>query len=93
MSVSNVERVLWEFSKDPARIAKFTATPDAYLSNYVLSEDERDALCRGDLKSLADMGVNTLLTLTVWPLINGPEGMPFSYLEHMNGGKLPGRPA
>ena len=42
-----------------------------------------------DLKALAAHGVNTLLTLMVWPLLKGSDDMPFDYLVHMNDGKLP----
>lgn len=90
--MNNVERVLWEFGNDPSRIERFNADAASYLADYALSEDERDALRRGDMKALADQGVNTLLTLMVWPMLKGPEGMPFSYLEHMNGGSRPGPP-
>lgn len=89
MSLNNVERVLWEFGNDPAKIVRFTADPDTYLADYLLTDEERQALRNVDMKWLADRGVNTLLTVMVWPMLKGPEGMPFSYLEHMNGGKLP----
>jgi hypothetical protein len=46
-------------------------------------------IARVDLKALAERGVSTLLTMMVWPMLKGPEGMPFSYLEHMNGGVMP----
>ncbi len=93
MSTNNVERVLWEFGDQPARIEQFRADPDAYLAAYALDDGERQALKDIDLKALADRGVSTLLTIMIWPLLKGPEGMPFAYLEHMNGGNMPGPPA
>ena len=92
MSLNNVERVFWEFGNDPGRIAQFNEDPDGYLSAYELDDDERRAIREVDLKALAERGVSSLLTLMVWPLLKGPEGMPFAHLEHMNGGKLPGPP-
>jgi hypothetical protein len=92
MSLNNVERVFWEFGDQPARIEQFKADPDAYLAAYSLDEAECEAIKDVDLKTLADRGVNTLLTLMIWPLLKGPEGMPFAYLEHMNGGKMPSPP-
>ena len=92
MSLNNVERVFWEFGNDPGRIARFNEDPDSYLAAYDLDAAERRAIRDVDLKALADSGVSTLLTLMVWPLLKGPEGMPFAYLEHMNGGKLPAPP-
>lgn len=85
MSVNSVERVLWEFGENPGLMEQFRSSPDQYLSPYQLSEQERDALLNNDLKTLASLGVSTLLTMMIWPIINGPEGMPFAYLDHMNG--------
>ena len=89
MSLNAVEKVFWEFGTDPDRIAAFRADPDGYLARYRLEPDERDMIKRVDLKALAERGVSTLLTMMVWPMLKGPEGMPFSYLEHMNGGVMP----
>ena len=89
MSLNAVEKVFWEFGADPARIAEFRADPDGYLAAYRLEPDEREMIKQVDLKALADRGVSTLLTIMVWPMLKGPEGMPFSYLEHMNGGVMP----
>ncbi|WP_372720194.1 hypothetical protein [Immundisolibacter sp.] len=89
MSLNAVEKVFWEFGTDPDRIAAFRADPDGYLAAYPLEPDERDMVKRVDLKALAERGVSTLLTMMVWPMLKGPEGMPFSYLEHMNGGVMP----
>ena len=89
MSLHAVEKVFWEFGTDPQRIAAFRADPDGYLSGYRLEPDECEMIARVDLKALAERGVSTLLTMMVWPMLKGPEGMPFSYLEHMNGGVMP----
>ena len=85
MSINAVEKVLWEFGNDPGRIERFRADPDHYLAGYKLEEPEREAIKTVDVKVLADRGVNPLLTLMVWPLLMGPEGMPFAYLDRMNG--------
>lgn len=96
MSLHAVEKVFWEFGTDPQRIAAFRADPDGYLKGYRLEPDEREMIKQVDLQALAERGVSTLLTMMVWPMLKGPEGMPFSYLEHMNGGvmpPIPGMPA
>lgn len=89
MSVQAVEKVFWEFGKDPSRIGRFRADPEGYLKPYRLEPAEREAIRNVDLKALSDRGVSTLLTMMIWPLLKGPEGMPFDYLAHMNGGQLP----
>ena len=85
MSIHAVEKVFWEFGIDPARVGRYKADPDAYLNEYNLTEEERRNIKDINLKALADNGVSSILTLMVWPLIKGPEGMPMSYLKHMSG--------
>ncbi len=89
MSVHAVERVFWEFGNKPSRIEAFRRDPDAYLKAYQLTPAEQAMIRHVDLKALAAHGVNTLLTLMVWPLLKGADEMPFDYLVHMNDGKLP----
>ncbi|MCX2975476.1 hypothetical protein EYC87_17995 [Halieaceae bacterium IMCC8485] len=93
MSVNTVERILWEFGENPERIGQFQANPVEYLSHYQLDDEESKALTEVDLKTLAELGVSTLLTMMVWPMINGPEGMPFAYLDHMSDEKVSAPPA
>ena len=64
----------------------------AWVNGARLEPDEREMIKQVDLKALAERGVSTLLTMMVWPMLKGPEGMPFSYLEHMNGGVMPPLP-
>ncbi|RLA09806.1 MAG: hypothetical protein DRQ60_05815 [Gammaproteobacteria bacterium] len=89
MSMHAVEKAFWTLGKDPEAIEQFKADPDGFLRQFLLTDSERKMIMENDLKSLADQGVNTLLTLMVWPMLNGPEGMPFDYLTHMNGGEPP----
>lgn len=90
MSVHTVERVFWEFGNKPARIDEFLADPDTYLERYTsLTADERRMIKGVDLKRLSDHGVSNMLTMMVWPMLKGADGMPFDYLTHMNAGRLP----
>lgn len=86
MSIHGVEKAFWTLGKDPEAIGQFKADPGVFLDRFALTDAERKMIRENDLKSLADQGVNTLLTLMVWPMLNGPDGMPFDYLTHMNGG-------
>lgn len=86
MSVHAVERVFWEFGNQPERVSRFNADPEGYLSDYNLTEEEKKNIEDINLKALADSGVSTLLTVMVWPMLKGPEGMPMSYLKHMAAG-------
>ena len=89
MSIAAVEKAFWTLGNDPEAVILFKTDPDSYLKQFLLTDDERQMIGENDLKGLADNGVNTLLTLMAWPIINGPEGMPFDYLTHMNGGVPP----
>lgn len=89
MSIYAVEKAFWTLGKDPEAVEQFKTDPDGFLSQFLLTDGERKMITENDLKGLADGGVNTLLTLMVWPILNGPEGMPFDYLTHMNGGVPP----
>ena len=86
MSLYAVEKVFWELGKYPERIARLQADPDGYLAAYNLDDEERRMIREVDLKGLSEKGVSTLLTLMVWPMFKGPEGLPYDYLEHMAGG-------
>ena len=89
MSVSAIERVLWELGDKESRVEEFKADPDSYLANRDLSDAERQMLKEMDVKSLVDMGVSSMLTMMAWPLIHGVDEVPFDYLTKMNGGSLP----
>ena len=84
MSVNAIEKVLWEIGNDPSRIQGLMNDSAAYLAAYNLDEEEKNMILEVDVKSLADHGVSTLLTMMVWPLFKGPDSMPFGYLDKMN---------
>jgi hypothetical protein len=90
MSVNTIERVLWEFGDDPVRAKAFLDDPDGYLAQFPLTEDEFRMVRTMDFKALDKYGVSNLLTMMVWPLLNGNNMlMQFDYLRKMNNGKLP----
>ena len=89
MSVTAIERVLWEMGNKESRVEEFKADPDAYLATRDLSDTERRWLKEMDVKSLVDHGVSSMLTMMAWPLIHGVDDLPFDYLTKMNGGTLP----
>ena len=85
MSIHAVEKVFWEFGDDPGRVERFKSDPDTYLKPYNLTNRERQSIKDVNLKDLVELGVSPLLTVMTWPMLNGPEGMPMSYLKHMAG--------
>ena len=67
MSVTAIERVLWEMGNKESRVEEFKADPDAYLATRDLSDTERQWLKEMDVKSLVDHGVSSMLTMMAWP--------------------------
>ncbi len=89
MSINAVEKAFWTLGKDPEAVDQLKSDPEEFFGQFMLTDKERAMIRENDLKGLADIGVSTMLTLMVWPILNGPEGMPFDYLTHMNGGEPP----
>ena len=89
MSVSAIERMLWEFGEKEARIEQFKADPDAYMVGRDLTDLEREKVKDLDVSWLVDHGVSSMLTMMIWPMMKGVDEMPFDYLTQMNGGTLP----
>lgn len=90
MSIGTIERILWEFGEDGAKVEAFLADPDAYLARYPLSEGEFNMVRSMDFIAMDKYGVSNLLTMMVWQTLNGgSELMLFDYLKRVNKGKLP----
>lgn len=89
MSVNTLEKILWEFGDEPARVKEFLKDPDGYLAAFQLSEQEFKMVRTMDLKALDEYGVSNLLAMMVWPLLNGNNQlMAFDYLKKMNNGQM-----
>ncbi len=94
MSTHAVEKVLWEIGHDPEKnVPAMMQEPDIFFSRYNLTEDEKKKILEMDVKSLTEQGASPLLAMMVWPIIKGPETMPFGYLEQLSGGEIKGPPA
>ncbi len=83
MSMYMIEKVIWEMGREEEKAKRFMENPDAYLTQYHLSDEEKQILKDLDVRAMADLGVSTLLTLMAWMTIKGPEGMP-EYMMRMN---------
>ncbi len=90
MSIGTIEKILWEFGEDSAKVEAFLSDPDGYLAQHPLSEEEFSMLRRMDFVAMDAYGVSNLLTMMVWQTLNGgSELMLFDYLKRMNKGNLP----
>ena len=83
MNTNLLEKVLWDFGNDPARIGPFLEKPDDYLAQYPLSAEEARAIKELDVRTLSDNNVNVLLTMMTFIMMKGPQAMP-EYIQRMN---------
>lgn len=90
MSLSTIEKILWEFGSDKEKVKAFLGDPDGYLKQFPLSDEEFRMLRTMDFVAMDAYGVSNLLTMMVWQDLNGGnELMLFDYLRRINRGKLP----
>ncbi|WP_025274857.1 hypothetical protein [Haloglycomyces albus] len=61
-----LEKVLYDLSTNRANLKLFSTEPDRFLKRYRLSEDERQAILGYEVRTLANEGVNTMLTWGYW---------------------------
>lgn len=66
MSRNVLERVLWHLSVERPAKDRFREDPEAYLSRFDLSDEEKAMVLNFDVKGLQDLGVNAMLTMGFW---------------------------
>src|SRR4051812_14820675 len=77
MSISDVVRTLpankmvFDVRRDMALIARWKADLDGLMAQYGLSEEEKDAFRRQDLKKMADLGVHPYFLTQITRLFHG----------------------
>ncbi len=63
MSLYYVQKVIYELNRSPEAMARFRATPGAYLANHELTPQEIQALLVPDIGLLYVIGVNGQLLM------------------------------
>ena len=77
MSILNTDktlpanRLIFEVRRDPAKLERFRADLEGLMADYGLSEEERNALRRVDLKRLGELGVHPYFLPQVSRLFKG----------------------
>ena len=68
MTLSTLQKLLYELNRDPRVQEAFTADREALLSSYRLSEEETEAVCNDDIGKLYILGVNgqILMHFAAW---------------------------
>jgi hypothetical protein len=68
MSLTMLEKVLYDLNVDRAAKQAFREDPDALLARYRLTDDEVGLVRAFDLHELAARGVNPMLLMGFWQL-------------------------
>lgn len=84
MSVNTLEAILYDISVSRGKRERFKDDPDGFLQRYPLSEDEFSMLKELRVRDMGELGVNPMLTMGVWMMMNGPQSLP-QYLKTMAG--------
>lgn len=66
MSRNSLEKVLYDLSTSGANKKMFAADPDKFLGRYQLEDAEKSLILNFEVRKLADLGVNTMLTWGFW---------------------------
>lgn len=66
MSRNVLERVLWQLSVERPAKDRFREDPEGFLSRFDLTDEERRMVLEFDVKSLQEVGVNSMLTMGFW---------------------------
>ncbi len=83
MSVNLLEKVLWDLSVNRDAKNRYRADAGKFLGRYNLDRVERAMILEFDVRGLADLGVNTMLTMGYWMQMEGSRDMG-EYLSRMN---------
>lgn len=89
MSINTIERILWEFGDDEQKAKAFLSDPDAYLSKFPLTNDERRMVRDMDVAALEEHGLSNMLGLMSWSALYGNNPLTMlDYLKRMNHGNM-----
>ncbi|NIJ07318.1 hypothetical protein FHS31_000914 [Sphingomonas vulcanisoli] len=82
MSRYAVNKVLWEIARNDDKAAVYMATPEAFLADYSLSEEEHRQLLERDFASMFAAGAHPFLLFTFRIKISGGFSFPMM-VEHV----------
>ncbi len=90
MSRYATNRVLWEVAADGDLAQQLQSEPQAALAGRDLTEEERTALAKADVRALFLLGVHPFLLYNFALRLNGGFSLPFmqAYLEQLKGLEL-----
>jgi aromatic-ring opening dioxygenase LigAB LigA subunit len=84
MSISAMEKALWQIYQNPADTERFGADAQAYVEDFNLDELERSMLVSFDSMAMISHGANPLLVMMAFQTAMGMERFP-EYFATVNG--------
>ncbi len=61
MSTYVLNKMIRDINRDPARREAYFRSPDAFVADYILSEEEQQAFLAMDIRALYRLGVHGLI--------------------------------
>jgi hypothetical protein len=78
------ERALWDVTSGPHMIEAYLGNPDAFLSRYAMTDEEKNLMKEKNVKALANRGHSQMLLMLFWNATSGGFAALPEYLGRMN---------
>jgi len=88
MNVNALETLFWRLNASQQDADRFRQDRDAFMSEFRLTDEEKQAVRGLDVKGLHESGVSCLLLMMACSRVNGFDKMG-EYMAAMAGGDLP----
>lgn len=82
MSLHAVEMALFDIASGPRQAASYRADPERFLSGYRLHPDEARLILDMDVRAMAGLPINPMLTMRAFTAVEGRQGVP-EYMRRM----------
>lgn len=76
MSVSALEKALWQVYQNPADTQRYCADTQAYARRFKLDDEERLMLASYDVMAMISHGANPLLVMMGFQTVKGVQHLP-----------------
>lgn len=85
MSLNAIEKALYDIGTRRHASKEFVADSDLFLSQYLMTDDEKALLKNADVAGMREKGANAMLLMGYWVMVRGPREMG-EYMKQMKQG-------
>ena len=90
MSISALEKALWQVYQNPADTQRYLTDAGAYAQEFKLDRDERLMLASYDVMAMISHGANPLLVMMGFQTVRGVGRLPeYFAIVNQSGGDAP----